>query len=489
MKKRILSILLTLCMMLMLVPTTAFADFTQTIYVVAGVSELCGELWKGDPESAPENIMDKQEDGTYQKVYTDVAVMDGYQFKVVENHVDNGETWHGIDGRDENFTFHVKSVCDVTITFDPATLKITVTGTGVEIPTELNVQSMRAAGNGDGNWLNNEKWDPAADTNLMTEVSSGVYEITYTDLDAYDNYQVKFAANGSWTDNWGGVYLGSGVESDAEYNSSNNITVEVPYALADVTLRLDLTDFDYATKQGAKFTVTVVDKTSTSSESSEQFNLTLGGTYWFDLFGENIPGTVNTGNSSGAASVPDTTLHYVPFTYAGTVDAYKLTSAMATTEEYAEQNKYLHSLFVADYVVTHAVSWDKLNNDGLIFGRSYTSGSVDYTLRAPSCGSWYIGSGDSKLGTPQSNEWNVVLDKNSSYIKNWGGIYSKGQDTVSNYWDCRAVRGYVSAHYFSDYGAAGQHWNAGFRPVLEVLSADTLGSDGLKAVTLNLNGG
>ena len=100
MKKRFLSILLTLCMMLMLVPTTAFADFTQTIYVVAGVSELCGELWKGDPESAPENIMDKQEDGTYQKVYTDVAVMDGYQFKVVENHVDNGETWHGIDGRD-----------------------------------------------------------------------------------------------------------------------------------------------------------------------------------------------------------------------------------------------------------------------------------------------------------------------------------------------------------------------------------------------------
>ena len=36
--------------------------------------------------------MDKQEDGTYQKVYTDVAVMDGYQFKVVENHVDNGST-------------------------------------------------------------------------------------------------------------------------------------------------------------------------------------------------------------------------------------------------------------------------------------------------------------------------------------------------------------------------------------------------------------
>ena len=428
MKKQILSILLTLCMVLMLCPVTAFADSTKTVYVVAGCGELCGNTWGADPTTSPDNIMTDTGDGIYQKVYTDVAVMDNYQFKVVENHVDNGSTWHGIDGGDENFTFNVKSVCDVTITFDPATLKITVTGTGVEIPTKLNVQSMRAVGNGDGSWLNGVAWDPAADANHMTEVSSGVYEITYTDLDAFDNYQVKFATNGSWTDNWGGVYQGSGVESDAEYNSKGNITIEVPYELADVTLRLDLTGFDYATKQGAKFTVTVVDKSSTSSGSTEQFNLTLGGTYWFDLSGENILGTVNTGNSSGAASVPDTTLHYVPFTYAGTVDAYKLISEMATTVDYATQNKYPHSLFVADYPVTHTVSWNELNNADLIFGRSYTGGSVDYTLRAPSCGSWYTGSDDSERGTPQSNEWDAVLDKNSGYVKNWYRMYSWGQD-------------------------------------------------------------
>ena len=116
---------------------------------------------------------------------------------------------------------------------------------------------MRTVGNGDGNWLNGVAWDPAADENLMTEVSPRVYEITYTDLDAFDNYQVKFAANGSWAANWGGIYGGSGVESEAAYNSNDNITIEVPYELADVTLRLDLTNFDYATKQGAKFTVTV----------------------------------------------------------------------------------------------------------------------------------------------------------------------------------------------------------------------------------------
>ena len=67
---------------------------------------------------------------------------------------------------------------------------------------------------------------------------------------------------------------------------------------------------------------------------NEQFSLTPGGTYYFDLSGASIPGTANSGNSNGAASLPDTSLHYVPFTYAGTIEAYKLTSAMATTEEY-----------------------------------------------------------------------------------------------------------------------------------------------------------
>ena len=222
---------------------------------------------------------------------------------------------------------------------------------------------------------------------------------------------------------------------------------------------------------------------------AEQFNLTPGGTYWFDLSGENIPGTVNTGTSFGAVSVPDTTLHYVPFTYAGTVDAYKLTSEMVTTEDYATQNKYPHSLFVADYAVTHTVSWDELNNAGLIFGKSYTGGSVDYTLRAPSAGSWHTGSYD--LGTPQSNEWDAVLDKNSGYIKNWNGMFSWGQDTSSSSYSATcAERGYYSARYWYHYYATTYRAvNVGFRPVLEVLHTDTLGSDGLKAVTLDLNGG
>ena len=222
---------------------------------------------------------------------------------------------------------------------------------------------------------------------------------------------------------------------------------------------------------------------------SEQFSLKPGDTYYFDLSGASIPGTVNTGNIFGATSLPDTTLHYVPFTYAGTIEAYKLMSAIATTEEYAQQNKYAHSLFVADYAVTHMVSWDDLNTKSLIFGKDYASGGVDYTLRAPSVGSNYTGSGNSERGVPQSNEWDTMLNKDSGYIQNWNEMYSWGQDTVSDDASYRAVRGCSSARYWIIKYATYSNSSVGFRPVLEILNADTLGPDGLKVVTLDLNGG
>ena len=214
----------------------------------------------------------------------------------------------------------------------------------------------------------------------------------------------------------------------------------------------------------------------------EQFNLDPDGTYYFDLFGENIPGTVND-------ALPDNTMHYVPFTYAGTVDAYKLTSAMATTEEYAKNNKYPHSLFVADYAVTKDVSRDALNTAKLIFGKNYASGGVDYTLRAPSVGSGRTDSSEPYRGTPQSNEWDRMLDKDEGYIKNWSDMYSWGQDTWSTSASRCAVRGYDSARYGYHYSSWYNSVGLGFRPVLEVLNPDTLGFDGLKAVTLDLGGG
>ena len=215
----------------------------------------------------------------------------------------------------------------------------------------------------------------------------------------------------------------------------------------------------------------------------EQFNLALGGRYYFDLSAMGIPGTVND-------ALPDSTLHYVPFTYAGTVDAYKLTSERETTEEYAQQNKYPHSLFVADYAVTHTVSWNDLNTADLIFGKDYAAGGVNYTLRAPSAGSGRTYSDESQRGAPQSNEWDKILDKNDRYIKNWIDRYSLGQDTSKNAgMSFRAIRGNSSARYWNNNIPTNFYLSLGFRPVLEVLNPDTLGADGLKVVTIALGGG
>ena len=226
----------------------------------------------------------------------------------------------------------------------------------------------------------------------------------------------------------------------------------------------------------------VVNKLTARFAPIEQFSLVPGGTYYFDLSGTGIRGTAH-------SRLPDKTLHYVPFTYAGTVDAYKLTSTMATTAAYAQQNKYAHSLFVADYAITHTVSWENLNSAGLIFGKGYTSGGVEYTLRAPSVGSSGIGSNYSQHGIPQSNEWDKMLDKDNGYIKNFRQIYSFGQDTTSSSESDRASRGYNAPRIWHRTVATRSNESLGFRPVLEVLNPDTLGSDGLKVVALDLGGG
>ena len=242
-------------------PTTAPAPAGST-YVVAGSEELCGVLWKGSPEEAPENVMTANGDGTYTKVFTDVQIADSLQIKVVENTADGGQNWIGDEG-DNNITFNVVAACDVTVTYDSNTRKITVSGDGVQIVSDIEIKSMHAVGNGDPDdesWLNGVAWDPTA--NEMEQVADKVYEITYHNVTAFDNYQVKFAANGTWADSWGGAEEKftpeSGVAFDAVYNGENLI-VNVPYELADVTLRIDLSNFNYATKTGAVATVTVTD--------------------------------------------------------------------------------------------------------------------------------------------------------------------------------------------------------------------------------------
>ncbi len=274
-------------------------------------------------------------------------------------------------------------------------------------------------------------------------------------------------------DNSGTQYYSRVAQPTAE---SGTVEIKIPSDIApgSYTLKVFSEQYngDYNTDYASNFTDIAL---TVENQPDEQFTLAPGGRYYFDLSAMDIPGTVN-------SNLPDSTLHYVPFTYVGTVNAYKLTSAMATTEEYAQQNKYAHSLFVADYAVTHKVNWNNLDTASLIFGKDYVAGGVDYTLRAPSCGSGFTGSGDSECGTPQSNEWDAVLDKNSGYIQNWNKMYSWGQDTSSYELWYRAVRGYSSARSWSHDYAGSSFPVVGFRPVLELPT--NLAADSLKIVNL-----
>ena len=223
-----------------------------------------------------------------------------------------------------------------------------------------------------------------------------------------------------------------------------------------------------------------------TDEIDEQFTLTPGGRYYFDLSAMDIPGTVN-------SNLPDGTLHYVPFTYAGTVDAYVLKpasnhvadsseQASVTTDKNAQYGyAYEHSLFIADYRVTTTISWIDLNNAGFIFGKTYTAGGINYTLRAPTMGSIHK---SSQRGNPANNEWDQILTKNSDFIKELGNNEKIsqfwGQDTRYHDFDIRkAARNSVN----NLFGTFETSYNGMcYRPVLE-LPTD-LAADSLKIVEL-----
>lgn len=281
-------------------------------------------------------------------------------------------------------------------------------------------------------------------------------------------------------DSSGARYYGRVAQPTAE---SGTVEIKIPSDIApgDYTLKVFNEQYngDYNTDYASKFTDIAL---TVENQPDEQFALAPGGRYYFDLSAMNIPGTVNSTLDGGTQT--DGTLHYVPFTYVGTVDAYSLDSAADT-----DTTSYEHSLFIANYNVTHFVSWDALDKQGLIFGKTYSSGSIDYTMRAPSAGTAYNGHyGES--GIPANNEWDTILkkfgqdseDNTTGYIKNWWPMASWGQDTWSNDTWSRTLRGYTSAHFCYGHPATGSIEDLGFRPVLE-LPTD-LAADNLKVVEL-----
>lgn len=92
--------------------------------------------------------------------------------------------------------------------------------------------------------------------------------------------------------------------------------------------------------------------------------LTEGGTYYFDLSGAGLPGTVS-------GSLPDAALNYVPFTYTAHADN-------------GEGGTY--SQFTAAEAVTGGAGQSELESTGLIGGKDYTYGGAAYKLQASDTG-------------------------------------------------------------------------------------------------------
>ena len=227
----------------------------------------------------------------------------------------------------------------------------------------------------------------------------------------------------------------------------------------------------------------------------EQFSLEPGETYYFDLSKKGLY-TVNQIRTGRVyKDLPDKTLHYVPFTYAGTVDAYVLNSnaanvaaaaaeASVTTDPNAQYGyTFKHSLFIADYILKNKVSWKELNKSGWIFGKNYNSGNILYTMRAPTVGS---GRNAENIVTPVNNEWDAIADKSGGYIKNWVDVYAWGQDSVEKDRLNKALRGLRELRRWAYRSQGNSSVVYGYRPVLEVKNAADLEPEALKVVTLQL---
>ena len=289
------------------------------------------------------------------------------------------------------------------------------------------------------------------------------------------------------------VYLANGAPYAVQIMSSESSNLAVEPEIP--TSNTGSTFLGWYKADGTKwdFTRDVVDDqicVAARWDTAQQFSgVEVGKTYYFDLSGESVPGAVN-------ANLPDTTLHYVPFTYVGTLDGYVLKPASGgvldssdkaanTTDSSAPYgHAYLHSLFIADHILTTDVSYDTMNASDFIFGNSCTVNNINYTLRAPTIGNSYASS--SSQGIPENNEWDQILFKDTGFIKNlflstpsWSQIWTWGQDTDTSGSIIRSVRSGRN-----QLGGAPTRFDThvGFRPVLE-LPTD-LAADSLKVVEL-----
>ena len=161
------------------------------------------------------------------------------------------------------------------------------------------------------------------------------------------------------------------------------------------------------------------------------------------------------------------------------------------------------TLLICDRVILVSVSWDDLNGQGYVTGKTITIDGTKYKCRLLTGGSnrrnndWYAG------GTPTNNEWDRFItreevitglpapvssdldtnlnttDHNSTHnqLWHWVGVYSWCQETWAENASTRANRGCNSARSWNYYSSGTRDVFVGFRPVLEVLNTDPLISD------------
>ena len=309
-------------------------------------------------------------------------------------------------------------------------------------------------------------WEVSAST------KGGTVEISYTDAKTGANEYISALI---FDDVGNVIYYGRSNASLTEKDGTAQLTI--PAGFAEGTYTLKVFNEQYNGDRKTDLASGFADVTLTVEKRvDEQFTLAPGGRYYFDLSAMDIPGTVN-------SNLPDSTLHYVPFTYAGTVDAYSMENETDTAKQ-----PYEHSLFIADYNVKCSLQRETLAEMNLIYGQTYTASNVNYTLRAPSVGDHHCNEGEGSGLAPIDNEWDTIYQKSADYIKNWYKMRSFGQDIGT---------GNVEGWYLSrggHFAAQATFWarptlperDIGFRPVLE-LPTD-LAADSLKAVALIMAG-
>ena len=128
----------------------------------------------------------------------------------------------------------------------------------------------------------------------------------------------------------------------------------------------------------------------------------------------------------------------------------------------------VNGLLIADRPILVNISWDDLNQQRLVFGRPVTISGQKFLCRLLKVGT--------KKGAP--NEWDSALDitGESNNLWHWKNIFCWGQETTDLDESDRAFRGYGSARRYCWGPSSDRDTDLGFRPVLEPVASDRLGS-------------